>query len=200
LTSSCEAAIDASMAIGDDFVRRAVAATGGRMEAVVSAFGDLLRNSWPSAPALRLVDLAAGATSSQERCKQLLSAFDAVNAQYASASFWWKDEGSRFLGFCPRIAAASGVKDIELLGKNDADPAVVWSRQGPVYMRDDREVLKSGVPRFDIVERQDRHEGTVWLRTSKVPYSSAAGSGTVGGFDLISAEHAKELAKRRARP
>jgi hypothetical protein len=76
-------------------------------------------------------------------------------------------------------------------------PAVVWNRQAAVYMRDDREVMLSGAPRFDIVERQDREAGTVWLRTSKVPYACPAGQGTVGGFDTISAAHAAELARKR---
>lgn len=116
--------------------------------------------------------------------------------------FWWKDESSHFLGCCPRFAAASGLAARDLFGRDDLDPAVAWSRQGALYMKDDREVLAAFEPRFDILERQDREaQSTVWLRTSKVPYRGTAGAGTVGGFDTISAADALELAKRQsARP
>lgn len=180
-----------------EFVDRAVMATGARTPHVAAAFATLFRTSWPKPAVIEAVHAATREHAYRNACERLLLAFDAAHAAYPTACFWWKDETSHFLGFCPRLAAAAGLGQFDLLGRTDGDPDVVWSRQGALYMKDDREVLLSGQPKFDIVERQDREGGTVWLRTSKVPYASPAGSGTVGGFDMISAAHARELAKAR---
>ncbi len=79
------------------------------------------------------------------------------------------------------------------MGLSDVSPEVAWSRQGNLYRRDDRAVLDALSPKLNIVERQDRSDGTIWLRTSKVPYRSAAGAGTVGGLDIISEQTAQRL-------
>jgi hypothetical protein len=184
------------MANDDHLLRRFVEESGARMPAVIEAFTLLFERSWPVQPALE--DLREAARSPARRdvaCARLLAAFDAVHVRHGTAMFWGKDETSRFLGFCPRIALASGLEARWLVGQTDADPRVAWTRQAALYMRDDREVMTSGTPRFDIVERQDREDGTVWLRTSKVPYTSTAGAGTVGGFDTISVSEAQRLTK-----
>ncbi|MFO0548547.1 MAG: hypothetical protein U0271_09180 [Polyangiaceae bacterium] len=185
------------MAGTDRLVVQATTQTGQRMPSVLSAFADLLRQSWPCRPALESLAAAQREHEFLEACRKLVAALDAAHAEYPSAAFWWKDESSRFLGFCNRFAVASGIPSQKLFGLTDADPGVVWSRQAALYMKDDREVLAAGKPRFDIVERQDREDGTLWLRTSKVPYIGVGGSGTVGGFDTISAARALELAKNR---
>lgn len=179
------------------FIDRVASGTGARTPHVAAAFATLMRTSWPQPRVLESVLSATREHAFRDACGKLLDTFDAAHATYPTACFWWKDESSHFLGFCPRLATASGLTTLELLGRTDADPDVVWSRQAALYMKDDREVLASGQPRFDIVERQDREGGTVWLRTSKVPYVGPSGSGTVGGFDMISAAHARELAKKR---
>ncbi|MBN8610089.1 MAG: hypothetical protein J0L92_05880 [Deltaproteobacteria bacterium] len=184
------------MANDDHLLRRFVEETGARMPSVIEAFTLLLERSWPVQPALEDLREAARVAARQEvACARLLAAFDAVHARHGTAMFWWKDETSRFLGFCPRVALASGLEARWLVGETDADPRVAWNRQAALYARDDRDVMSSGTPRFDIVERQDRQDGTVWLRTSKVPYSSNAGAGTVGGLDTISGNEAQRLTK-----
>lgn len=184
------------MSSEDRLVTRFVEETGARMPAVIEAFTLLLERSWPVHPALEDLREAARAGVRREiACTRLLAAFDAVHARHGTAMFWWKDETSRFLGFCPRVALASGLEARLLVGQTDADPRVAWNRQAALYARDDRDVMTSGAPRFDIVERQDREDGTVWLRTSKVPYASGAGAGTVGGLDTISVHEAQRLTK-----
>jgi hypothetical protein len=181
----------------EEFVTRSTSLTGNRMFAVASAFGALVGRSWPKPAVVRAMARAERQSTELEVCASLLAALDVAYAEFPTAMFWWKNERSEFLGFCPRLAAASGVAPLELLGRSDADPAVVWNRQAALYMRDDREVMSSRAPRFDIIERQDRGDTTVWLRTSKVPYDCVAGAGTVGGFDTISAVQAAELARKR---
>jgi len=179
----------------DELIRRVAHATGGRMPAVIESFRLLLERSWSVSSALESLWIAERTTDARSACERLLGAFDAVQARHGTVMFWWKDEDSRFLGFCPRLADASGLAARSLLGCSDADPRVAWNRQAALYMRDDREVLTSGTPRFDIVARQDREEGTVWMRTSKAPYTSAAGAGTLGRRDVISVAEATRLAK-----
>jgi hypothetical protein len=182
----------------DEFIALAAQRTGDRMAPVAAALTVLVKQSWPKPEVVRAFARAESDPTTLGKCKAILSAFEVAHSEYPTAVFWWKTEKSEFLGFCPRFAAASGVPALDLLGRTDADPLVTWNRQAPIYMRDDREVMLSRTPRFDIVERQDRGEATVWLRTSKVPYESAWGSGTVGGFDTISASLATQLARKRA--
>ncbi len=181
----------------DDVVARVVSGTGGRMPAVLAGFVVLIEYSWPDAGILERVRKAQDERTPIAACRALLGALDALNRVFPTATFWWKNELSVFLGFCPRLASASGVPAKDLLGQTDAAQAVAWNRQAALYMRDDRQVLTSRSPRFDILERQDRKEGTVWLRTSKVPYFSEHGDGTLGGFDTISAQQATLLARQR---
>lgn len=182
-----------------DFIERVASATAERGAGVVQAFAVLLERSWPR-PGVG-AELARLSVEERPRfvARRLLSVLDLVHATYPTAMFWWKDEESRFLGFCPRFAEASGLPAEDLIGRTDDDPAVVWCRQGARYRKDDREVLAASAPKFDIVERQDRGgaEGVVWLRTSKVPYEIAGRSGTVGGFDTISAAEAQRLSTQR---
>jgi hypothetical protein len=183
--------------VDEDLVARAASATGKRMASVVSAFAVLIPKAWPKPELARQIAVAERIPEPLAACKQLMATLDAVYAAFPTAMFWWKNERSEFLGFCPRFAIASGVVARDLFGRSDADPAVAWCRQAAVYMRDDRDVMLSAAPRFDILERQDRDGDTVWLRTNKVPYKSAAGQGTVGGFDTISVAHAQRIAKQQ---
>lgn len=184
----------------NELSRQIAEATGTRARAVLDAFGTLLERSWPVPAALEALRAATTNDSHTATVRRVLDALDAVHAQHETAMFWWKDADSHFLGFCPRLCAASGVPPLQLVGVTDADPRVHWNRQAALYMRDDREVLASREPRFDILERQDREAETVWLRTSKVPYASVGGQGTVGGFDTISLAEAQRLAKQAQRP
>jgi hypothetical protein len=186
------------MTMTEEFVTRSSALTGARMPAVVSAFVTLAEQSWSNPEVVQAFVLAQKAPTTTAACRALLSALELAQGAYSTAMFWWKNEVSEFLGFCSRFAEASGVRALDLLGRTDADPAVTWRRQATLYMRDDREVMLARTPKLDIIERQDRGDTTVWLRTSKVPYESVHGSGTVGGFDTISSAEAVRLSRKRS--
>ncbi len=178
-----------------EIVARFVEATGSKLKPVVGAFAILLERSWPVRDALKSLRDAHEAPSPEASCRGLLRAIELVQERHDTAMFWWKDEDSRFLGFCRRLPVAAGLPVPELVGNDDSDPRIAWNRQAALYLRDDREVLSSGAPRFDILERQDRLDGTVWLRTSKVPFDAESGRGTVGGFDTITVAEAQRLRK-----
>jgi hypothetical protein len=187
-----------SMIMTEEFVARSSALTEARMPSVVSAFVTLAEQSWSKPEVVQAFVLAQKASTTTAACRALLSALQVAQGAYPTAMFWWKNEISEFLGFCSRFAEAAGVRPLDLLGRTDADSAVTWRRQAPLYMRDDREVMLARAPKLDIIERQDRGDTTVWLRTSKVPYDSIRGPGTVGGFDTISAAEAVRLSRKRA--
>ncbi len=167
--------------------------------AIARAFELLLGTSWPDVSVdAELAALAAGASGDLRSRSEAL--FAAVQARYPGTHLWVKDEHSHFLAACPLIVAASGLDaDTLFSGINDHDPRIAWSRQGPLYVRDDYEVFSSNTAKLDIVERQDREDGVVWLKTSKAPFRNADGKtgGTVGAFEVISAKEAVELSRKR---
>lgn len=67
------------------------------------------------------------------------------------------------------------------------------------YVADDRHVVLGGRPRLDILPRQNEAGGAVrWLRTSKVPVKKGPDVvGTIGGFEIISAEKARLSSLKR---
>jgi len=123
-----------------------------------------------------------------------------VRSTYPNARFWWKDERSHFLGACSQFIEDTGLEqDVLLSGISDSDSRLPWTRQAALYLRDDREVFDSKQARINIVERQDRPEGTFWLKTSKVPFRNQdeMTGGTVGGFEMITAQEAWRYSREK---
>jgi hypothetical protein len=178
----------------DPLITAIVEASGPRLPAVAGAFAVLFRESWPEVKGAAALQAVLPSTSPAQIAEVLQRAFDEAHELFPTVAFWWKDSDSTFLGCCARLGPAAGLpSSVDLIGKNDVHPSVAWNRQGNLYRRDDRSVVDAFVPKLNIVERQDRSDGTVWLRTSKVPYRSAAGEGSVGGFDIISEARALQL-------
>lgn len=175
-----------------------LAANKGRLLAVAGAFARLIEGSWSDAGAVSSLRRLDANTSDEGVARTILEAFDAIQRESPTVNFWWKDESSVFLGCCRRLSATAGL-DVPgaIIGIPEADERLAWSRQGNLYRRDDREVFESNAPKLNILERQDRPDGvTVWLRTSKVPYQSAVGGGTVGGFDSLTDAQAQAVRRR----
>ncbi len=82
---------------------------------------------------------------------------------------FWKDRESRYLGCNQLFAKDAGETAPEhVIGKSDVDLA--WGKQAELYRADDRQVMESGLPKFDFEEPQTAPDGKlIWLRTSKVP-------------------------------
>ena len=167
--------------------------TGGRLPAVVDAFAILFGHTWPH------VGRPPQTADPIKTLRSMHHAFQNVHAQHPKVAFWWKDEDSTILGACSNLGVLAGLPvGASMVGLKDVDPVVSWNRQGNLYRRDDRAVLEAFTPKFDIVERQDRKDGTVWLRTNKVPFRNSAGAGTVGAFDAIDEATARRLLTRHS--
>jgi two-component system cell cycle sensor histidine kinase/response regulator CckA len=100
---------------------------------------------------------------------------------------FWKDIDSKYLGCNTQFVKDSGLNSPdELLGKTDHDMG--WKNQAGLYRADDQEVMRSGLPKLEIVEPQTTPTGeTIWLRTSKVPLKSPSGEvwGIMGLYEDI---------------
>ncbi len=59
-----------------------------------------------------------------------------------------------------------GLSKEEVVGKTTAE---LLPEHGKDMMKDDQEVMESGKPKLDIIERYDTPEGVRWARTGKVP-------------------------------
>ncbi|MEN6436995.1 MAG: transporter substrate-binding domain-containing protein [Syntrophobacter sp.] len=100
---------------------------------------------------------------------------------------FWKDRDLRYLGCNTLFAQDAGLSHPwQLLGQDDF--AMGWKEQAELYRADDLGVIKSGVPRMNIVEPQTTPTGsTIWLNTSKVPLRLPDGEilGILGVYEDI---------------
>jgi len=80
---------------------------------------------------------------------------------------FYKDEKGRFVRVNKAFADALNMSQEEFLGKTVFD---LYSTEIARSMtKDDREVLKSGRPKLNIVEQYESASGIRWVRTDKVP-------------------------------
>lgn len=103
---------------------------------------------------------------------------------------FWKDTQSRYLG-CNRLFAqdAGFENEADFIGKTDYDFS--WKREAPDYIKDDQNVIKSGIKKLHIEEKQTREDGSqIWLSTSKVPLMDSNGEiiGILGAYADITAQ------------
>jgi diguanylate cyclase (GGDEF)-like protein/PAS domain S-box-containing protein len=106
---------------------------------------------------------------------------------------FWKNTELVFIGCNDAFCQDAGVDDAQqVLGKSDQEMA--WAANADLYRRDDLEVMRSGVPRINYEEKQQRPDGEGWLRTSKVPISDQDGVivGILGVYEDITERKAME--------
>ncbi len=131
---------------------------------------------------------------------QSLNAFrlrlDAFVEGHPNARVFWKDTESVYLGATDSFAEDAGVPLAVLIGIQDTDPRIAFSRQGAKYQRDDRRVMREKKPLLGFLERQDVGGGEVtWLVTSKVPMMDPdrAVVGVLGAYERVTREQVREL-------
>jgi PAS domain S-box-containing protein len=85
-------------------------------------------------------------------------------------SIFWKDVDGRYLGCNRLFAAAAGVEHpADIVGKADYD--LPWTTEDADANRaDDREVLETNTPKYNIVETLRQANGSrIWIETTKLP-------------------------------
>ena len=100
---------------------------------------------------------------------------------------FWKDLNSNYVGCNLPFALDAGFKSPEeLYGKTDFDMG--WENEADLYRKDDKEVMSSGVPRYNYEEPQTRANNEIgWLKTSKIPLKNINGDviGVLGTYEDI---------------
>jgi PAS domain S-box-containing protein len=104
------------------------------------------------------------------------------------AAVFWKDRNSLYLGANRTFLDATGLSSSEeIAGKSDYD--LPWNPElGNKYRMDDKRIMESGIPEFNIIEPLTLKEGTpAWARTNKVPLRNEDGNimGILGTYEDI---------------
>lgn len=113
---------------------------------------------------------------------------------------FWKDQNLNFMGCNSLFAQDAGFKHAEeLKGKSDYDMA--WKNFAELYRADDREILHSGIGKFNFDEQVVTATGDLqWIRTSKVPLRNSQQDiiGLLGVYSDITATRELEEEQRIA--
>ncbi len=89
-------------------------------------------------------------------------------------AIWYKDKDNRILRVNKAGADAVGLKEEDIVGKPVKD--LFPKADSDHYFEDDLEVMKSGNPKLNIVERMETASGDKrWVNTDKVPYYDEKG-------------------------
>ena len=107
---------------------------------------------------------------------ELRALFDLVPAMV-----WFKDRDGRIVQINERAASGTGLGIRQAVGRNVAE---LYPHAGEEYAAEDRDILASGRPLLNKVERAISPTGEeIWLQSDKVPYRDE--SGNVIGFVVM---------------
>lgn len=87
---------------------------------------------------------------------------------------WHKDLQNRILSVNRAAAEEIGLKPQELLGKPTEQ--LLPPEDAAKYLADDLEVIRSGIPKFNCVDRFASKTGMKWIKTDRVPVKNQSGA------------------------
>jgi PAS domain S-box-containing protein len=115
----------------------------------------------------------------------------------SSRSFiFYKDKKNRFLQVNKAFAEILGLTQEQLEGKSLFD--IFPKEQAEAYWKDDKEVMKSEKPKYDIIEPIQSKNNIRYVQTDKIPYRDANGNiiGIIGfANDITERKKAEESLK-----
>ena len=111
---------------------------------------------------------------------------------------FYKDSDGRFLHVNKTFAQALNMSEEEFIGKTVYD--LYSANIAQAMTDDDREVLKSGLPKLNIEEQYESASGTRWVQTDKVPIfdDNGAAMGLVGFAQDITGRKISETALKES--
>jgi PAS domain S-box-containing protein len=112
-----------------------------------------------------------------------------VILDYVPALIWYKDKENRIIHLNKTAADALGKKTDDVKGKSMYE---LFPDRGAQYHADDLEIIKSGNPKFGIIELFPMASGEQrWVQTDKIPYRTE--DGTITGVIVF----AQDITERR---
>jgi len=121
------------------------------------------------------------------KSKELQLIFDTVPAM-----IFYKDRSGKFIKVNRAFAEYYGVDPEEIEGKSSFE---ISPRYAHRYYEDDQEVIRTGKPKFGIIEAKESIKGMRWVETHKVPYRDRDGNiiGVIGfSFDITDRKELEE--------
>lgn len=89
------------------------------------------------------------------------------------AFIFFKNREDRFLKVNKALADSLGLDLNIIVGKTTKE---LFPDQSDCYVRDDQEVLETGIPKIDIIEPMFAKDGMRWVHTNKMPYIDPDGN------------------------
>jgi len=109
------------------------------------------------------------------------------------ALIFYKDRENRFIRVNMAMAKAMGLPKAALEGKSLSE---IYPEHAGDYWEDDREVMESGRPKYNIVEPLKTQGVVRWVQTDKIPYRDEDGKviGVIGfSVDITERKKAEDL-------
>ncbi|HRZ30414.1 MAG TPA: PAS domain S-box protein [Candidatus Paceibacterota bacterium] len=93
---------------------------------------------------------------------------------------FYKDDKNRFIRVNKAFAEVMGMTKDQLEGKVMSE--IFPQDQAEAYWQDDKEVISSGIPKKNIIEKMNSSRGVLWVQTDKIPYRNEQGDiiGVIG--------------------
>ena len=170
--------------------------------AILEAYKQVMEASWPSLHVSMEAQAAGWPGASAEALEAELAGYLDESARPGGRVriFWKLGPELVFGGGNALFARDAGVDDASaLIGADDFDERLPWTRQASKYRADDEQVFYSGKARLDIVERQTHAHETIWVRVGKAPIVTAGGEtlGVLGMYEVLDTDVGRKLYAER---
>lgn len=167
-----------------------MAMTAPQLRALLTAYKQVMQASWPELHPSMSTRAASWASASESHLQTDLDdlLLEASLPSCVVRVFWKLGPQFVFGGGNTLFAQDAGFPDPrDLIGLNDFDPRMPWMPQAAKYRADDTQVVESGKPKLDILERQKSATGVIWVRAGKAPIRLMTGEviGVFGMYELM---------------
>lgn len=137
---------------------------------------------WEGKPATQFVIRDISARKNAEKALAELDRDRKIILDNMPVMIWYKDTRNNFIRVNAAVAKNTGHAVEEFEGKHAAE---LFPEEADAYYRDDLEVIRSGAPRYRIIEQMAAPDGKkLWVQTDKIPLKDEVG--TVTGILVIS--------------
>jgi hypothetical protein len=172
------------------------------LRAILQAYKQVADASWPELHPAMAGNAASWPRAAAPELQQELDGYLRESAQRSQVRVFYKlGAGLEFAGCNDHFAKDAGLSRQALIGLDDFSPQLPWAAQAAKYRADDKEIVDSGKPQLDILERQTNSSGAIsWIRVGKTPVRGATGViGLLGMYESLDDKTAQRLYLERSR-